>query len=468
MKESKVSMSVINPNAAGIDVGSRSHFVAIGQGEKDVREFGVYAEDLISIVKWLLENKITTAAMESTGTYWQNLFVELINAGLEVILTNGKFTKNINRKKTDVLDCQWIQKLHCLGLLPSSFLPDHTTERLRTYCRHRNNMIDLRANSIHKMSKFLKYLNFRLDVVVNDIAGQTGLKIIEDICNGNLDGKLLAQHRHHNCRTSEEEIAKALVSNKREDYLFGLRQEYDRFKFYSSCIAQCDKQITQFLEQTIKQKPDVVDDIPEPKPHKRQNKNDIKGVNLNIVSYQYFDGVDLLAIPGVSHSTVLTIMSEMGSKGFSKFPTAQHFASWLRLAPNNKISGGKTLSNRIPQGSNRLKITLRNAANAIGNLKDSDLTKFFKRIAFRKGRTAAINATARKLAVIIWNMVTKKQPYIPKNNYLFLDQKRRIISKMRKQIKDLGPNPDELGLSRTERDKIARNMTADNQSFSLR
>ncbi len=467
-QKKKMSMSVINPNAAGIDIGSRSHFVSIGQGEKDVREFGVYAEDLSAIVQWLLDNKVTTVAMESTGTYWQNLFVELINAGLEVTLTNGKFTKNINRKKTDVLDCQWIQKLHCLGLLPSSFLPDHTTERLRTYCRHRTNMIDLRANSIHKMSKFLKYLNFRLDVVVNDISGQTGLKIIEDICNGNLEGKSLAQHRHHNCRKSEEEIAKALVSNKREDYLFGLKQEFARYQFYTSMIKDCDKEIGQFIEQTIQQKEEVVDDIPEEKPHKRQNKNDIKGINLNIVSYQYFDGVDLLAIPGVSHSTVLSIMSEMGPEGFSKFPTAQHFASWLRLAPNNKISGGKTLSNRIPQGSNRLKIALRNSANAIGNLKDSDLSKFFRRIAFRKGRTAAVNATARKVAVIIWNMVTKKEPYMPKNNYLFLDQKRRIVSKMRKQIKDLGLNPDELGFSRANRDKIAAQMTSDNQSLSLR
>ena len=324
-------------------------------------------------------------------------------------------------------------------------------------------MIDQRANSIHKMSKFLKFLNFRLDVVVRDLAGRTALKIIEDICNGNLDGKSLAQHRHHNCRKSEKEIDKALVSNKREDYLFGLKQEFRRFQFYTSSINECDKEISQFLELIIQQKNDVVDDIPEPKPHKRQNRNDIKGINLNIVSYQYFDGVDLLAIPGVSHTTILTIMSEMGPDGFSKFPTVQHFASWLRLAPNNKISGGKTLSNRIPQGSNRLKTTLRNAANAIGNLKDSDLAIFFRRIAFRKGRTAAINATARKIAVIIWNMVTKKQPYSPKNKYLFLDQKRRIISKMRKQIKDLGLNPDELGFSRANRDKIATKLNPDNQ-----
>ncbi|MEM0942089.1 MAG: transposase, partial [Bacteroidota bacterium] len=244
--------------------------------EKDVREFGVYAEDLASIVKWLLESKITTVAMESTGTYWQNLFVELINAGLEVILTNGKFTKNINRKKTDVPDCQWIQKLHCLGLLPSSFLPDNTPETLRTYCRHRTNMIGQRADRILKMATFLKFFNFRLHVVVKDIAGQTGLKIIDAICNGNLDPQSLAEHRHHNCRKSEEEIAKALVSNKREDYLFGLKQEFARYQFYTSIIGECDKEITQFLDQTIQQKEDVVDDLPEPKPHKRQKKTTSK------------------------------------------------------------------------------------------------------------------------------------------------------------------------------------------------
>jgi len=416
MKNEQIPLTVINPNAAGIDVGSRTHFVAVGQEQKDVKSFGVYAEDLNSLSEWLIENKVTTVAMESTGAYWQNLFVELINSGLEVVLTNGKFTKNINRKKTDVLDCMWIQKMHALGLLPSSFLPDHTTEKLRTLCRHRTNMIQQRADSIHKMAKFLKYLNFRLDVVVRDITGLTGLKIIEDICNGNLDPKSLAAHRHHNCKKSEEEIAKALVSNQRED----------------------------------------------------QNKNALTGVDLNIVSYQYFDGVDLLAIPGVSHATILTIMSEIGLEGFNKFPTAQHFSSWLKLAPNNKISGGRILSNRIPQGSNRLKIALRNAANAVGNLKDSDLAKFFRKIDFKKGRQTAINATARKIAVIIWNMITKKQPYNPTNNYLFLDQKRRIVSRMRKQIADLGLNPDELGFSRANRDKIAKEMPSDFQQLSLR
>jgi transposase len=220
MEKKSISIQIINANCAGIDVGSRSHFVAIGQGNKDVREFGVYAEDLKVLAKWLHSKGITSVAMESTGSYWQNLFVELMNSGLEVILTNGKFTKNINRKKTDVMDCQWIQKIHTLGLLPSSFLPDETTEKLRTLCRHRTKMIAQKSDTSHKMQKYLKWLNFRLDVVVRDVTGLKGIKIIDAICNGDLDPISLAKHRHYNCLKSEQEIAKALVSNGRKDYLF--------------------------------------------------------------------------------------------------------------------------------------------------------------------------------------------------------------------------------------------------------
>jgi len=455
MSKKKLSLNVVNPNAAGIDVGSKTHFVAIGQSPKDVKSFGVYAQDLQSIASWLKSNDIVSVAMESTGTYWQNLFVELINSGLEVILTNGKFTKNINRKKTDVLDCQWIQKMHSLGLLPSSFLPDNITEKLRTLCRHRSNIIAQRADSSHKMQKFLKYLNFRLDVVVRDVTGLTGLKIIDEICNDNLDPVSLAKHRHYNCRKSEEEIAKALVSNKRKDYLFGLKQEYKRYRFYTNMIKECDEEISLFLKGITKNNAGKTEKLPENKWYKRQNKNSIEGIDLNLVSYHLFDGVDLYAIPGVSHSTILTIISELGPDGFKKFPTAKHFASWLRLAPNNKISGGRTLSNHIPKGSNRLKIALRNAANAVGNLKDSDLGQFFTKIAFRKGRQAAISATARKIAVIMWNMVIKKIQYYPKTEYIFLDQKRKIIRAMRKKITKFGIDPGELGLFGQDRDRIA-------------
>jgi transposase len=181
-RKKKLEMEIVNPNAAGIDVGSRSHYVSIGQEPEDVHEFGVYAEDLKACAEYLKENNITTVAMESTGTYWQNLFSKLQAVGLEVILANGKFTKNIKGKKTDVLDCMWIQKLHSLGMLSESFLPDAATEKLRTYCRHRAGLIETTAIHFHKMQKYLRLLNFRLDVVVKDICGQTGLAIIERIC----------------------------------------------------------------------------------------------------------------------------------------------------------------------------------------------------------------------------------------------------------------------------------------------
>lgn len=464
-RKKKMEMDIINTNAAGIDIGSRSHFVAVGQALEDVKEFGVYAEDLTEICHWLESYDITTVAMESTGDYWQNLYTELIKYGFEVTLVNGKFTKNAKGKKTDVKDCRWIQKLHALGLLSGSFLPDETTEQLRTYCRQRSNMIELSASATHKMQKYLKFLNFRLDVVVKDVCGLTGLTIIEDICKGNLDPEKLAEHRHYNCRKPKEEIAKALKGNNRIDYLFGLKQEFESYKFYQKKITACDKQIEKFIKTELKNDPSKNGLKTSEKPYKRINKNAPQIKNLNQIAFKYFDGVDLFAIEGISHATVLSIMSEIGPEGFKKFKTSKHFTSWLRIAPNNKISGGKILSNRIPKGSNRLKIALRQAANAIGNLKDTHLSNFFKRIAFRRGRQAAVSATARKLAVIIWNMITKKIPYQPPTEYLFLDQKRKQIANIRKKITKFGIDPNELGVfSRPEYEaKYLEKIAIDNQ-----
>jgi len=423
IEEEKISMEIVNPHAAGVDVGSRSHWVAVGQQEKDIREFGVFNQDLFEMADWLHEKQVKTIAMESTGTYWQNLYAVLISKGFHVILCNGKFTKNIKGKKTDVKDCQWIQKLHSLGLLSSSFLPEGKTEELRTYCRQRANLLHQTASTSRKMQKNLRLLNLRLDVVVKDICGLTVLLIIRAICNGETNPQQLAALRHGNCRKSEEEIAKALQSNGRKDYLFALRQELDTYDHLQKKIQQCDEEIEKMLDQIINSDDNKRQHHIEPKPHKRINKNTPGNIDLNLKSYQMFEGADLLAIEGVSFSTVLALMSEVGVEGIRKFPSAKHFCSWLRLAPNNKISGGKVLSSKVPKGSNRLKIALRNAANAIGNLKESTpLRDFFQRINFRKGRVSAISATARKLAVIIWNMVVKGTPYNNPAGYLFLDQ----------------------------------------------
>lgn len=448
MKKKNALMEIVNPDAAGIDVGSRSHFAAVGQTDAEVREFGVYNEDLHALARWLSENQIKTVAMESTGTYWQNLYAVLQAAGFEVILCNGKFTKNIKGRKSDVQDCQWIQKLHTLGLLSGSFLPDAATEQLRTYCRHRANLLEMAAAASKKMQKYLRLMNLRLDVVVNDVCGLTGLSIIEAICNGEAHPEKLAALRHGNCKKSEQEIAKALQGNGRKDFLFALTHEYQMYLNVQKKINECDVEIQKILDEHISGNDDKRQHHIEKKAHKRVNKNAPKNMDLNLLSYQYFEGVDLLAIEGFSYSTALALMSEVGCEGIKKFSTAKQFACWLRLAPNNKISGGKVLSHRIPKGSNRLKIALRNAANAIGNLKDTPLSNFFKRIAFRKGRVSAITATARKLSVIIWNMVVKHVPYNNDHGYEFIDQKRkRKVKELRKMIAKFNINNEELGFA---------------------
>lgn len=449
--ENKVTLDVVNKNAAGIDIGSRSHWVAVGQTDDDIREFGVYNENLYQLAAWLTKKNISTVAMESTGNYWQNLHAVLVSKGFKITLCNGKFTKNIKGKKTDVKDCQWIQKLHTLGLLSSSFLPDEDTEILRTFTRHRANLIKQAASASKKMQKYLRLMNIRLDVVVKDIVGLTGLKIIRAIALGETDPKKLASLRHYNCRKSEVEIAKALHSNGRKDFLYALKDELDTYDFIQKKIRECDDQIANKLDDIIGKDPEKQEHFIDKKNYKRINKNTPKNIDINLKSYQIFKGVDLLAIEAMSYNTVLSVISEVGYQGFKKFKTAKHFTSWLRLAPNNKVSGGKVLSSKVGKGSSRLKIALRNAANAIGNLKESTpLRDFFHRISFRKGRVSAITATARKLAVIIWNMVVKGVQYENPEGYLYLDQKRKmgLVKRIQKQIDKFGITNEELGVIR--------------------
>jgi len=448
MSKKQMTLEIVNPNSAGIDIGSRSHWVAIGQNAEDVREFGVYSEDAILLCKWLNENHVTSIAMESTGTYWQNLFSTLVVNGFEVILVNGKYTKNKSGKKTDIKDCQWIQKLHAMGLLSSSFLPDSITDIIRTYSRHRQNLIHQSADTTRKIQKYLRLMNLRLDVVVNDIMGETGTKIIDAIVGGELDGKVLSQNRHYNCRKPIEEIEKALQFNGRTDYMFALKQEWKTYLHVHKQISETDQEIKKLLKSIINKDDNKKQFVAPKKPYKRINKNAIKNMDMNKIAYQYFEGVDLMAIEGVNDATVMSIISEVGFDGLKRFESAKQFSAWLRLAPNNKISGGKILSHSVPKGSNRLKIALRNAANAIGNLKETHLSNFFKRVAFKRGRASAVSATARKLAVIIWNMVVKGMPYNPPTKYLCLEEKRRLglAKRIKKQISTFELTNEELGI----------------------
>lgn len=251
MSKKRVSLEVVNPNAGGIDVGSKSHWVSVGQDSEDIKEFGVYTDDTKEMSAWLKSHKITTIAMESTGTYWQNVYSQLIGEGFEVILVNGRQTKNIKGKKTDILDCQWIQKLHTLGLLSASFLPDNTTGIIRTYSRHRQNVFKQIGSTTLKLQKYLRLMNLRLDIVVSDIVGLTGRKIISEFVSGETEGKELAKHRHYNCRKSEEEIAKALQYNGRSDYYFALKQEWNTFIHLQGQIDELDAEIKKTLNDIV-------------------------------------------------------------------------------------------------------------------------------------------------------------------------------------------------------------------------
>lgn len=337
-------------------------------------------------------------------------------------------------------------------MLTGSFLPDLETEELRTYCRHRAGLIDGAASTSKKMQKYLRLLNLRLDVIVKDICGLTGLKIIEAICNGETDATKLASLRNGNCKKSQDEFSKALQTNGRKDYLFTLHQEYKMYINLQEQIKLVDAEIKKLLNNQINRNDNKKQHYIDPKIHKKVNKNTPKNIDLNLIGYQYFEGVDLLKIEGFSHQTLLTLMSEVGLEGIKKFSTAKQFASWLRLTPNNKISGGKVLSSKVPKGSNRLKIALRNAANAISNLKESTpLRDFFHRINFRKGRVSAISATARKLGVIIWNMVVKNIPYHNPENYLYLDQKRKLAvqKRLQKQVENFNFSAEDFNFSKT-------------------
>lgn len=426
--EKKIAMKVVNTNAAGIDVGSRSHYVAVGQHLDDVAEFGVYSHE--QMIKWLAKKGICTIAMESTGSYWQTLFSALQRAGFEVMLVSGKQIKNV-KGKTDVKDCQWIQRLHSLGLLTGSFLPSTDIEKLRTYQRHRNWMVEQCAKMSNKIQKALRLMNIRLDVAISDVLGKSGTLIIEAILRGERDGEKLAALADGRVKKTKAEIAKALSGQWKEELIFEVRHCYKFYQDYQSGITATDREIELLLEQFCSTAPTL--DQPVGKTRRKKSYKNQPKFDLHSLSYQYL-GVDLFAIDGVSHTTIMNFMAEVGTD-IHKFPTAKHFVSWLRLAPNNKISGGKILSSRTPKGKHLLAIALRNAANSVGMMKEGALKAFFNRIAYKKGRAAAITATARKLAIIIWNMVTYQQPFKPIDQSSYNEKiKQNVVAGIKKKM----------------------------------
>ncbi len=435
----KLSMSVLNPHAAGIDVGSRSHMVAVDQDPAHVCEFGVYTEDHKKLVTHLQHFGVTTIAMESTGSYWQTLFNALQAAGFEVLLVNSRHIRNVKGKKTDVVDCLWIQKLHSLGLLSGSFLLSDQLQSLRTYYAHRQYLVGQLSKYINKMQKALRLMNIRLDIVVNDITGKSGRAILEAVLEGERDPHRLASLVHPRVKKSPEEITASLEGQWREDLLFELRSCLSLYDTYEKAIAECDRKLEANLSAHA---PGGGTEKAPAVPAKKQNKHS-PAFNVRHLALAYLN-TDLYDIPGISHNTVLCVLSNMGSD-IRKFGSAKQFASWLRLVPNNKISGGRVLSSHTPKGGNTLALALRQAANSIGNQKNHPLSPFFKRIAYRKGRNAAITATARKLAIIIWNMIVKEEAYKVRTYETITNtQKHQQIRNLRRRILRLNLEEGEL------------------------
>ncbi|WP_317171338.1 transposase [Spirosoma utsteinense] len=341
------------------------------------------------------------------------------------------------------MDCLWIQKLHSLGLLSGSFLLSDTMQEFRTYYYHRQHLVEQLATYTHKMQKALRLMNVRLDVAIRDITGKSGLAIIEAILRGNRDPYYLASLVDVRMKKSQEEIAQSLHGSWRQELLFELQASLDFYKHYQNALLACDQVIEQALRRSV-----PVESVSKPaekklSKHEKKPSKHTPAFDLSNLANQYFQ-TDLFAISGISYNTVLCLLTTLG-KDIHKFSSAKSFASWLRLVPNNKISGGRIISHRTPSGKSYIASALRQAANSIGNQTNHELTPFFKRIAYKKGRVAAITATARKLAVIIWNMITKGEPY--KKTQVKANSQRTKeagLRQVQRRIEALDLSPDEL------------------------
>lgn len=420
-----LTMPIVNPHAAGIDMGSKSHFVCVAQD--NVKEFGVFTTDLHTIASHLQGYGVKTVAIESTGFYWRPLYLLLLDYGFDVILVNTNHLKNVKGHKTDVVDSRWLQLLHSIGLLSNSFQPDSFTHELRVLTRHRKSLIESASAYISKMNKVLVLMNIQLSVVLRDITGESGLRVINAILSGERNPKKLSELFDYRVKAKREDIEKALCGDFRREYLFELAQCYEIYKFYWQKIADTDKQIEQWLKIQVSDKPSVKDYQPA---KKRQHQKNDPGFDMAKYAYQISGGIDLLEINGVGITTVLTLLSETGMDLCSKFKSAKHFASWLGSAPNRRVSGGKALSSHTRKKTNPLAKAIRDAANSAGN-SQSRLGDFFRRIAYRKGRIVAIEATARKIAVIIYKMLSEHLEF----NYDYSKNETQKI--MKSKIKNI-------------------------------
>ena len=430
---------IIRPQVAGIDVSDNADMmVAYPLNEKEiaVEAFGCYTCDLRRISSRLKEYKIESIAMEATGVYWIPLFLLLQEDGFEVYLVNAKHVKNVTGRKDDEEDAEWIQKLHRCGLLSASFQPDNMTRSLRSMVRHRSTLVQTRSSYLNRMQKALEQMNLKLHTVISDIDGKTGLAIIHAIFEGERNAEKLADLCHPRIKASRADVVKSLEGFWSETHLFELKQCYKAFQFHNDLIADCDREIEkQLLEMIAAQNHGVIPDIEKLK-RKRNYKNQ---VHVDLTSYlKEINGVNMTEITSISEISALTILSEVGTD-MSKWKTEKQFTSWLGLAPNTKISGGKVISSRVPKKKHYAGQAFRMAAMSLRSNK-GPLGDFFRRIRYYAGAAKAIVATARKLAEIYYLMMKSKQAFNPaeleKSQKKYKDNQIRYLERKIDKLKN--------------------------------
>lgn len=432
MAARKQELTVKHPNAAGVDIGSASHYVAVrpDHGEDVVREFGCFTEDLEAMAKWLLECGVDVVAMESTGVYWIAPYEVLEAHGLKVYLVNARHVKNVSGRKSDVLDCQWLQQLMTFGLLSGAFRPEGDVCALRAVSRQRDALICEQARQVQRMQKALTQMNVQLTNVITDIVGQTGQAIIRAIVAGERDPEKLAKLRNYRVHASEEEIAKSLKGNWRDEHVFCLGQALALFDTLQKLVIETDAK----LEEMVKPLRQHQRTLP-PNKKKGRGKNAPSFDVLNLL-YQWV-GVDLTRIGGIDVTTALKIVVEIGTD-MSKFKNAKHFASWLGLCPGTKISGGKKLPGASKRFRNRVAQALKLAAQGLCRSQCA-LGAYYRRLAARIGTGKAITATAHKLARLIFAMMTKGEEYVERSQQQYEESFRnRTLAYLKRKAKALG------------------------------
>lgn len=450
------ALEQINLHAAGIDVGSAQNFVcvpaqAVKSGQSNVRSFGAFTQNQDDLVEWLKDCGVTSVVMEATGIYWMSLYDKLEAAGIEVVLVDPHSVKHVPGRKTDVLDCQWLQQLHTYGLLRGAFRPEASVRRLRVLCRHRADLVCEGSSHLQQAQKALVQMNIQLPLVVSDINGATGLRIIEAILGGERDPQALVQLRDPRIKKSTvPEMEAALTGQYSEEHLFTLRQNIEAWKFYQGQLQQCDQQIDAALKAMASATKLTVPEAP-PKPvppampgspgAKKKRHRPLHGNNAPTVDFseqiRRVCGVDLMKICGLNLLSVLMLIAEIGVD-MSPWRSAKAFSSWLGLCPGSKVSGGKHLSRRTRHVVNRASILFRMAALAAGQT-DTWIGRFYRRKKAHLGAPKAITATAHKIACVVYHMLKYQEEFLPLDVALYeLKSQERRMRNLRKQAQELG------------------------------